>query len=82
MLEAFDLTGCHGEFFYAPPVHLFLLRWPPVCRKSTKSPVEPGTLSAMEPYILKKFAMCTEVFCMLHGTCSCKVQENPGLIDM
>ena len=51
--------GCHGEFFYAPPVHLFLLCWPPVHRKSTKGPVEPDTLSAMEPYILKIFATCT-----------------------
>ena len=77
MLEAFDLTGCHGEFFfYAPPVHLFLLRWPPVRRKSTKGPVEPGTLSAVEPYVLEIFATCTNVFCTLHGTYPRKGQEN------
>jgi len=57
-------------------VHLFLLRWPPVCRKSTKGSVEPDTLSAVEPYILKIFTMCTNVFCTLHGTYPCKGQEN------
>ena len=64
MLEAFDLMGCHGNFFYAPPVHLFLLRWPPVCRKSTKGPVELGTLSTVEPYVLKIFAQINFVRCM------------------
>jgi len=59
-----------------PPMHLFLLHWPPVCRKSTKGPVEAGTLSAVEPYVLKKFAMCTNVFCTLNGTCPHKGQEN------
>ena len=64
-------------FLDAPPMHLLLLRWPPVHRKSTKGPVEPGTLSAiMEPYILEIFATCTNVFCMLHGTYPCKGQEN------
>ena len=69
--------GCHGEIFFdAPPVHSFLLQWPPVRRKSTKGIVEPGTLSAVEPYILKIFTTCTNVFCMLHGTYPCKGQEN------
>ena len=62
--------------FLSTPVHLFLLRWPPVHRKSTKGPVEPGTFSAVEPYILKNCARCTNVFCMLHDTCPCKGQEN------
>ena len=45
-----------------------------VHRKSTKGPVEPGTLSAVEPCVLEIFAMCTNVFCTLH--CTCKGQEN------
>ena len=77
MLEAFDLMGCHVCFLFdAPPVRFFLLRWPPVRRKSTKGPVEPGTLSAVEPYVLEIFATCTNVFCSLHGTYPCMGQEN------
>ena len=68
--------GCHGECFLCTPVHLFLLHWPPVHRESTKGPVEPGALSAMEPYILEILAMCTNVFCTLHGTYPHKGQEN------
>ena len=63
-------------FFDAPPVYLFLLHLASCMYKSTKGPVEPGTLSAMEPYVLEIFAMCTNVFCMLHGTYPHKGQEN------
>ena len=67
--------GCHGESFFDARAFISL-RWPPVHRKSTKGPVEPDTLSAMEPYILKIFATCTNVCCTLHGTCPRKGQEN------